>query len=367
MTSQTTPLPPTGTAELRAWVEVDLAAVRRNAETLARRAGVPLLPMIKADAYGLGAVPVARTLAELAATWGFGVATVEEGSQLREAGIAQPILIFTTLIGQDLARAAQHAFIPVLGRGEQIERWASTGLPWHLGIDTGMARAGVRWDAIGHLAPLLRRMRPPDGACTHFHSAELNDGSMEIQETRFIEALGALPARPELLHAENGAAIVRRPRSRWSLVRPGIFLYGIGSGAGAQLEPEPVVSLRGRIVDLRTVQRGESVSYDATWRARDTRTIATIPVGYADGYRRSLSNVGVALLNGRRVPVAGVVTMDMTMLDVTGVPCGIGDVATLLGADGGERVDVEEVARLGAVSPYELLTGLRQRLPRIYA
>jgi alanine racemase len=175
-----------------------------------------------------------------------------------------------------------------------------------------------------------------------------------------------MPAVPALLHAENSAALARRERSRWSLGRPGIYLYGAPVGAGTIAQPEPVVAMRARIVELRTVHAGESVSYDATYRVERETRVATLPVGYADGYRRSLGNRAYALVGGRRAPVVGVVTMDMTMLDVTGLDANIGDVATLLGRDGAERIDVVQLAEQASASPYEILTGLHARLPRFY-
>jgi alanine racemase len=347
----------------RAWVDVDLSALRRNGETLARHAGVPLLPMIKADAYGLGAVAVAHALEPLGPI-GFGVATVREGWELRAAGIARPILVFSPLTMPDLQSAREARLTPTLGSAEAIGNWVALGGgAWHLAIDTGMHRAGVRWDSVGTLAELLITS-PPAGAFTHFHSSELDDGTIELQEQRFRDALDALPVRPALLHADNSAAIVRRSPCLWHAVRPGVFLYGVGSGAA--VEPEPVAHLRGRVVELRTVLPGESVSYDATWVASRRSTIATLPIGYADGYRRSLGNVGRALLRGREVPVVGNVTMDMTMLDVTDAPCALGDVVTLLGRDGEALITAEQVGAACGLSPYEVLTGLRQRLPRIH-
>jgi alanine racemase len=347
----------------RAWVDVDLGALQRNAGAIAARAGVPILPMVKADAYGLGAVAVARALESLD-PWGYGVATVEEGAVLREAGIGRRIVVFTPLTDSDLADARQHDLIPALSRVEGIRAWrALGGTKWHLAIDTGMSRSGVRWDAIGSLRDTVVEF-PPDGAFTHFHSADRNDGSAERQEDRFREAVDALPARPPLLHTENGAAIEHRGHSSWDLARPGIFLYGVGCGGG--LRPEGVVHLRARVADLRTVRDGETVSYLASYRAVGDRTIATLSIGYADGLRRALSNRGMALLRGRRVPIAGIVTMDMTMVDVTGVPCEIGDVVTLIGRDGADELDVGGVAGIADISPYELLTGLRSRVHRRY-
>jgi alanine racemase len=200
---------------------------------------------------------------------------------------------------------------------------------------------------------------------THFHSADLDDPSRDEQESRFAAALDALPERPAIVHAENGPAVEARAPSPWTLCRPGVFLYGVATRNGP-LVPEPVVTVRARIVELRTVRNGDTVSYGGTWRAEGTRRIATIPVGYADGYRRVLGNRGVALLSGRRIPVVGRVTMDMTMLDVTDTDAALGDVVTLLGRDGDDVVSVAELAALGDLSPYELLTGLRARLPRVY-
>ena len=349
----------------RAWIEIDLRAVRRNAEAVAHRSGARLLPMVKADAYGLGAIAIARELEHLD-PWGFGVATVAEGDELRRAGIRRRIVVFTPLWGADLDACRRTDLTPTLGDRGAIEQWiAGGGGAWHLAIDTGMSRAGVRWDAVDSLHDQLMSA-PPEGAFTHFHSAERNDGSREAQEERLAAVVERLPQRPAVLHAENSAAIERARRSRWDVVRPGIFLYGVGSGPGSRLTPEPVVALRARIVEVRTLEPGETVSYGATYRAVGRRRIATLPVGYADGYRRALSNRGSILVKGCRVTVAGLVTMDMTMIDVTDVDAGAGDVATLIGEDGGQRLDVADLALAGDLSPYEVLTGLRGRVTRIH-
>jgi alanine racemase len=348
----------------RGWLEIDLDAVVRTARAMAER--VPaILPMVKADAYGVGAVRVARALERLA-PWGYGVATVEEGRELRDAGIARPIVLFTSVDADELPAVRDARLTPALASAEAIVRWTEIrGGAWHLPIDTGMSRSGVRWSEVGALAPLLLA-HPPEGAFTHFHSATLDDGTQAVQQTRFEEALARLPAMPPVLHAENSAALARSVRSRWNVGRPGIFLYGVGGGERAQLQPEPVVSMRARVVELRTVHAGESVSYDATFRTSRESRIATLPVGYADGYRRALGNRAHALIAGRRVPVVGVVTMDMTMLDVTDVPVRIGDIATLIGRDESEEVSIAGLAESASASPYELLTGLHARLSRHY-
>ena len=348
----------------RAWVEVDLGALCRNGAAVAARAGAPLLPMVKADGYGLGGLRAALALESLE-PWGFGVATITEGEELRRGGITRPIVVFTPILRTEIDALRRADLTPALGEPAVIESWIRTARPWHLQVDTGMSRAGLRWDQIAQHHELLERARP-DGVFTHFHSAELEDGSRDEQERRFDAAIDAMPARPPIVHAENGAAVERRATSRWTLCRPGIFLYGVPAFSGGAMSPEPVVSMRARIVELRTVLDGDTVSYDATWRAQGTRRIATVPVGYADGYRRALSNCGVALLKGRRVPVAGRVTMDMTMLDVTDTDAGLGDLVTMLGRDGDDAITVSELSALADVSPYELLTGLKLRLPRRY-
>ena len=348
----------------RAWVEVDLGALCRNGAAVAARAGAPLLPMVKADGYGLGGLRAALALESLE-PWGFGVATITEGEELRRGGITRPIVVFTPILRTEIDALRRADLTPALGDPAVIESWIRTGRPWHLQVDTGMSRAGLRWDQVAQYRELLERARP-DGVFTHFHSAELEDGSRDEQERRLDVAIEAMPARPAIVHAENGPAVERRANSRWTLCRPGIFLYGVPAFAGGEITPEPVVAMRARIVELRTVLDGDTVSYDATWRATGTRRIATVPVGYADGYRRALGNRGVALLNGRRVPVAGRVTMDMTMLDVTDTDAGLGDLVTLLGRDGGDLITVGELSALADVSPYELLTGLKLRLPRRY-
>lgn len=352
-------------AKRRAWVEVDLGALRRNATALAARAAVPLLPMIKADAYGLGAVAVARALAPMG-VWGFGVAAVAEAEELRTAGITERILLVSPSLPEEFPDVRRLAVTPAFGAPATLLQWIEGGGgTWHLSIDTGMNRAGVPWFQIGDIVDLVRS-HPPEGAFTHFHSADRNDGSRQLQQERFREAVDALPMRPPLLHAENSPGIERQGPSAWDVARPGVFLYGVGGDEGAAVRPEPVVHLRARVVEIRDVFDGGTVSYGATWRASGTRRVATVSAGYADGYRRAFGNRGTALVHGRAAPVAGMVTMDMTMLDVTGVPCAVGDVATLLGRDGEALLDVNDVARVAELSPYELLVGLALRAPRIY-
>jgi alanine racemase len=352
----------------RAWLEIDLAAVRRNACAMQAcamqaRAGAALIPMVKADAYGVGAAGVVRALEPLD-PYAYGVATVAEGRELRASGVTRPVLIFTPLLVEELAAAAAADLTPTLGSAASITAWSATGRPYHLAIDTGMNRAGVSWRDVAAVRDAVRAA-PPAGAFTHFHSAELSDGTVAEQERRFRAALDEIGVNVPFLHTENSAAIARSGGA-WQGIRPGVFLYGVGSGDHAPVRPDPVVSMRARVVDVRTIEPGDTVSYDATYRAERRSRIATVAVGYGDGYPRGASNHATALVRGVRVPLRGLVTMDMIMLDVTSVSCEIGDVATLIGRDGDDVITVEEVAAHARISPYELLTGLRGRLDRYY-
>jgi alanine racemase len=377
-------LAPAGADGLRAWCAVDLGALRHNAAVLRARAGVPIVPMVKADAYGLGVEAVSRALGAPFATpcpipgvpheragdvtpWALGVATVREAEQLRALGATGRVLCTSPVLPEELARLAQARTTPALHREADVRAWrALTPAPWHLGIDTGMQRAGVPWREVEALRDVVAE-HPPEGVFTHFHSADRADGTRELQEARFRDALARLPLPADTLrHTDNSWAHVARSPSPWELTRPGIALYG--SPSDGPLGLRPVLHVHARIVDLRDVRPGDTVSYEGTFTATRATRIATIAIGHADGYRRAFSNRGVALLHGRRVPVAGVVTMDMTMLDVTDVPCAVGDVVTLLGTDarGSDVLTLDEVAALGALSPYELLVGWRLRLPRVY-
>lgn len=350
---------------MRAWMEVDLDAIVRNAHAAKERAGVPLIPMLKADAYGLGAERVALAL-EAVEPLAYGIATVAEGKALRQAGIVRPLIVFTPLLPDEYGAARELSLTPTLGSIDEISAWRSIGDAWHLSIDTGMSRAGAEWRDVEKLSDVISS-DTPEGAFTHFHSAELNDGSMAEQEERFREALSILPVRPGVLHTDASAAIARHRKSEWDAIRPGIFLYGVGSGPGSAIMPEPVVTVRARIVETRWIEAGDAVSYDATYRAPSRRRIATLPMGYADGYPRILGNRALALTNDGAVPVVGVVTMDMIMLDVTDSAAEVGDDVTLIGREKANAgITMERLSELADMSAYEVMTGLRGRLDRFY-
>ncbi len=341
---------------------VDLAAVRENYRLLARRALVPLLPMVKADAYGLGAVEVAKTL-DPEAPLAFGVASVAEGRELRRARLTRPIVVFTPVKPVEYAAALEADLTLCLSDPDDVATWTAIGGRWQLPIDTGMHRTGVLWRDSDGLRSVLAAGAAPDGMFTHFHAADTDPDSMLVQETRFASVLAGLAARPALIHAENSAALLQRGASKYDCARPGIALYGVAVGP-AQWAPRPVVRLEAPVVELRRIEPGDTVSYGATWRATSVRRIATVALGYADGYPRGAGNTATALVNERSVPVVGHVTMDLTMCDVTDVPCELGDCVTFIGADVAQHVAA--IAQCAERSPYEILTGLRARGCRVF-
>ena len=341
---------------------VDLAAVRENYRLLARRAAVPLLPMVKSDAYGLGAVEVARTLDAESPT-AFGVASVAEGQQLRASGITRPIVVFTPVLPPDFAPARAAELTLSLSDPAFVATWVALGGRWQLPIDTGMNRAGVDWRDSAQLRAVLEVGGAPDGVFTHFHSADSDPESVVVQEARFRDVLASLPSRPKSVHAENSAALLQRGASRYDTARPGIALYGVAVGPAAWT-PSSVVALTAPVIELRDVPAGDTVSYGAAWRAPGTRRIATVALGYADGYPRGAGNRAKVLVNERHAPVVGHVTMDMTMCDVTDIPCDLGDRVTMIG--GNAESGVAAVAALAHRSPYEVLTGLWGRATRVH-
>ncbi|HVH69465.1 MAG TPA: alanine racemase [Gemmatimonadales bacterium] len=354
----------------RAWVEVSLAAIVENARTVARVSGTRLLPVVKADAYGLGAVAVSRAL-ETVDPLGYCVATVAEGAELRAAGITRLVLVFTPARPELFDLYHQHRLTPALGDARSIAAWIARGARgggFHLEIDTGMGRSGVRWDEIEPLADLLDTPYL-EGCYTHFHSAERRDGSAEAQLDRFRQAVGRLARRPAVLHVANSAAALRDRMFAFDAVRPGVYLYGGSPGAGYP-EAKPVLGLRARVVAVRRVHAGESVSYNASWIAPRDTTVATLGIGYADGVRRLVGRSGEARVllgaGGRQVPIVGRVTMDLTLLDVGDAPVAVGDVATLVGSTDGGSITLDQVAAWSDALPHEYLTGLGPRLPRIY-
>ncbi len=368
-------------ARSRAWVEVDLGALRANLERLRGRAGV--IPMVKADAYGLGLFPVAAALRDAsppAGPWAFGVAAVAEVEALREWGWGGRVVVFSPLPPGEYARAARARATLTLSDEEGVARWEQAArdsgaeLAFHVEVDTGMGRSGFPWREAEAWGRAL--MRTPErcrweGTFTHFHSADEADlAPTDEQWRRFSAALKTLAtvrgSPLTVIHVANSAAALRRPGYAGDLVRPGIGLYGGAAGPGDL--PHPVAAVKARLALIREVPAGTTVGYGATYTARVSERWGTATIGYGDGLPRALAPAGgEALVRGRRVPIVGRISMDTTVLNLTAVEVvAEGDTATFVGYDGGERITVDEVAtRCGTIS-YEILTGLTSRLPRIY-
>jgi alanine racemase len=351
----------------RAWVDVDLAALVANARTVAMVSGSRLLPMVKANGYGLGAVEVSRALESLD-PWGFGVASTAEGSALRAAGISRPILVVTPLIPEWIDEHLKLDLRPSIGDVLALESWiARSGRPFHIEIDTGMSRAGVRWDDRASLSRLRTLLESPanwEGIFTHFHSAESDVAATRRQWDRFQEVLRGLTRRPALTHVANSAAALQGKVFAADLVRPGIFLYG---GVAGGPEPRPVAALRARVVSVRSICAGDTVGYGATWSADRPTRIVTVAVGYADGFPRAAPGGKAPRiareieLNGRLATLVGRVTMDMCMATVEEGGA-VGDVATVFGG----LIPLDRQAEAAGTISYELLTRLAPRVPRRY-
>lgn len=368
----------------RAWLEVDLAALSRNARRVARHvAPARFVPMVKADAYGLGAIEVARTLDRLE-PHAFGVATPPEGAELRRGGIERRIIVFapsaTAEISQLLEARLESAALSLasLAKLEAGARAASTRIPVHLEIDTGMGRAGLPAAEAAAWTPEVASILSRGGVTlasvyTHFHSAGTDPAATSLQLTRLRRAASVLEeAGVEIpfLHAANSDAMMADPQYHLGLVRPGIYLYGgrRGTGAGgAPGDPESVARVRARVLEVRDLAPGSTVSYGATYTTKRAGRLATLGIGYADGLPWRLSNRGRALIRGVEVPIRGGVCMDVTSVDVYGVP-GVeaADVATLLGRDGGKEVGLADFAETAGTIEYEVLTAIGRRLPRRY-
>ena len=270
-------------------------------------------------------------------------------------------MVFTPMLPAQIDACLADELRPVIGDLAALRAWTTRGGgPFHVEIDTGMSRAGFRWndrEQIHALAAGLAGAQSWEGIFTHFHSAD-EGAAMEEQWSRFTAVLEGLPARPPLVHGANSAAALQGAAYAADLVRPGIFLYGGGVGGH---EPEPVVALRARVVAARRVLPGDTVSYGATWRAERPATVVTIAAGYADGIPRALSNRSVIELNDELAPIVGRVTMDMVMVAARG-PAGPGDIATIFGG----RVSLDRQAEAAGTIAYELLTSMGRRVVRRY-
>ena len=377
------------------WADISLDAIAANFRAIQKwTGGRKVLAVVKADAYGHGGPPVAKALEKAGASV-FGVTCVSEGAELRAAGIKRPILILTGWWNGESKYLFEYNLMPAVHRLEDLAALESAAAahakksrqpkfrhPFHLKIDTGMNRLGISAREAGDFAHRYKESNHLKLAATFTHFASSEDFSVhqtEAQEDEFASAVGILRRAgvdPGELHMANSAAIASRPSSWAHMVRPGALLYGYHQNydpaerrqtAERGLQLTPALNLRARIISIRDVPAGEGIGYNATFHTTRPSRIAVIPAGYADGLVRRLSSKGHALVRGVQVPLVGVVSMDLTMLDVTDVTgVDIGDLVTLFGADGNCRISPFSVAReLGTVTS-DLLCSLGKRVPRHY-
>lgn len=374
----------------RTWVQVDLDAIVHNFDVIshALRPGCKPIAIVKADAYGHGAVPVSKTLEAAGADF-FGVSNLEEALQLRRGGITHPILILAYTPPEEADRLAENGIIQTVLTSDyarQLSEAASQSgctVRVHIKLDTGMSRVGLPCrqtedvtEAVEEAAVICRLPHlQVEGAFTHFASADeqADNGYTAGQFARFMRVVEQLKAQGVSLpvrHCCNSAAIMVHPEMHLDRVRPGIILYGLApdpSWMRPLLDLRPAMELKTVVSMVKTIPAGTPVSYGRTFTADRPTTVATVPIGYADGYPRAMSDRARMLINGRFAPVIGRVCMDQCMLDVTGIP-GVeaGSVVTVFGRDGDQVLPVEEVAALCSTISYETVCLIGKRVPRVY-
>jgi alanine racemase len=361
-------------------VEIDLARLTENFRAIqAAVAPAAVMPIVKANAYGHGLVPVARHLVGLGATT-LGVAFLEEAVALREAGVTVPVLVMGGVFGDQIPVFLRHGLaltassIDKLRHIDETAREMGATAKVHLKIDTGMERIGVHYySAEGLLAQAAEcRHCVVDGIYSHFANADAADlSSARLQLSRFLEVLTwydrhgvAPPAR----HIANSGAVLQLRESHLDLVRPGILLYGVYPSAevARTIAVRPALSWKSRVVYFKVVKPDHPVSYGSTWQTDHPVRVVTVPVGYGDGYFRALSSVAQVMIRGKRYPVVGRVCMDQIMVNIEWETAYNGDEVVLIGADGGERITCEDLAAWAGTIPYEVLTNINTRVPRVY-
>ncbi len=363
-------------------VTIDLDALRHNLFEIKRLAGpnTRILAVVKSDAYGHGMIPVARTL-ESAGIDYFGVFELEEGLELRKAGCEVPILIMMGITSDEVSAVVEHEITPavfqldIAGKLSRISAEQGKVTPVHVKVDTGMTRLGV---FSGDLSNFLKQLLPlkgiqVEGIFSHLAVADRPDDPFTDQQIRrfqeAVEECRRLGVFRGIVHVANSGALLGNKGLDLGVARPGILLYGSppAKGWAAVASFKPVMGFKSRVIQIRTVPTGTSVSYGRTYITQEECTIATIPVGYDDGYSRLLSNNGEALIRGRRVPVVGRVCMNLTMVDVSEVEgVAVGDEVVLLGAQGEERITAEEIAtRIGTIN-YEVYCTIGKSNRRVY-
>jgi alanine racemase len=357
---------------------VDLGAIRHNLDVARRRSpGQAICAVVKADAYGHGLNEVGLTLSRGGVEW-LAVALVEEGISLRRVGVKTSILVLGSALGGTLFELVAHDLTAAIYRPDQLEALAMAArgkqVAFHLKIDTGMARLGVRLDELEPLFDMLDHTPNLvlDGVLTHFANADLADREFNAaQLALFNRACARIAQRgfkPRWLHISNSAAVLSYPEAHVGLLRPGLMIYGLDPLAKrSDAELIPAMSWTTQPVHLKTIAKGTRVSYGGRWVATRDSRIATLPVGYADGYPRAMSGKAQVLVRGKLAPVVGNICMDLCMIDVTDIPSvTLEDEVTLMGRQGDAYVSAYDLAKWADTIPYEIICGVGTRVPRYY-
>ena len=370
----------------RVQADIDLDAVLFNFDQMSKNVpeGTQIMAVVKTDAYGHGAVPLARLLEPQVYLWGFATATVDEAVELRQAGIKKPILVLGYSFPECYERMIAHDIRQTVFQIEMAEELSKEAVRQnkkalvHIKLDTGMGRIGYQSaeEAVSDIEKMKNLpMLEIEGVFTHFANADTENKEFTLGQIdkfeKMVQAMEATGVTFKLKHCANSAGIIEFADKKFDLVRAGIISYGMWPSSEVKQDVvrlKPILSLKSHVVYVKEIEAGTPVSYGSTWVAQEKRKIATIPIGYGDGYPRNLSNKGYVLIEGHKAPIVGRVCMDQLMVDVTEIPYEIqvGDRVTLIGTDGDLSITAEELGDLSGRFNYELMCDLGNRIPRIY-
>jgi len=360
------------------WAEVDLNALEYNFNQVKKAVspGTRILATIKADAYGHGLIPVARKLARCGADY-FGVASIDEGIKLRKSGINTPVLILGLILKEDIPAVLKNKLIPTVCSYDQASEFDRLGrklgrkVLLHIKVDTGMGRIGVDHVEAFDLIRKIHRLKFAgiEGIFTHFAFADMDRDFTSRQITLFNRLIARLKDNGiniPLVHSANSMGVLAYRNSHFNMVRPGLVLYGLYPAEKLRVRLKPVLSLKTRVVYIKSVPRGTGISYGHIYSTKSKTAVITLPIGYGDGYPRNLSNIAPLLIKGERFKICGRICMDQIMADVGDFKVRLGDEVVLIGSQGRNRITSEELAGLSGTISYEIVCGLGSRIPRVY-
>lgn len=360
------------------WIEVNLNNLAYNFGQV-RKIVAPqtkIMVCVKADAYGHGIIPVSRKLVSCGVDY-LGVASIDEGITLRKAGIKKPILILGLILKEDIAPLFTYQLTPTLCTKELAAalncyaRWRSRAIKVQIKVDTGMGRIGVLYkDALAFIKEIKKlKFLELEGVFTHFPCADSKRDFTTQQINKFKSLVAKLKQegiKIPLVHAANSLGLLDYPESHFNMVRPGLMVYGLYPREGLKIKLKPLLSLKTRVIYRKRLPKGYGISYGHTYTTKQETLLVTLPLGYGDGYPRSLSNLAPVLIKGRRFQVSGRICMDQMLADVGNLPVKLGDEVVLIGSQGKNKITAEELAALSGTIPYEIVCALGNRIPRLY-